>query len=262
MNAKKLFPLYLILLFLALLIMFLLGRSIHQNSKKRDFSDIQEEGVLRVVTEYNSVDYYVSGDSILGLQYELCKSIEKYSGIAVEIYLENNMDACIQGLEECKFDVIARNIPVTNANKQLFAFTIPISKNKQVLIQRKADFNNGISPIRNQIDLAKKTLYIPQNSPSKLRIHNLSEEIADTIYVKEIQDYSSEQLLYMVAFEEIDYAVVDNEIAIKNKDNFPQIDFETDISFTQFQAWALRKTSPILLDSLNVWISKYKENQN
>ncbi|MDR0546659.1 MAG: glutamine ABC transporter substrate-binding protein, partial [Dysgonamonadaceae bacterium] len=30
-----------------------------------------------------------------------------------------------------------------------------------------------------------------------------------------------------------------------------------DISFTQLQAWAVRKSSPVLLDSLNVWMTEY-----
>ena len=36
-------------------------------------------------------------------------------------------------------------------------------------------------------------------------------------------------------------------------------DIETDISFTQLQSWAVRKTSPILLDSLNSWFRRIRE---
>jgi membrane-bound lytic murein transglycosylase MltF len=70
-----------------------------------------------------------------------------------------------------------------------------------------------------------------------------------------MEGYTQEQILYMVAYKQIDYAVVDKRIALKNKKLFPEIDMETDISFTQLQAWAVRKNSPILLDSLNCWIS-------
>ena len=37
----------------------------------RDFPEIKEEGVLRVITEYNPSDYYIEEDTILGFQYEL-----------------------------------------------------------------------------------------------------------------------------------------------------------------------------------------------
>jgi membrane-bound lytic murein transglycosylase MltF len=210
---------------------------------------------LNIVTEYNSVDYYVSGDSIAGIQYNLCQYIEKCSGLKIEIFLENNLENCIQKLENNTYDIIALNIPITNEGKKELAFTIPITQNKQVLIQRKPKTEKD-TLIRNQIDLAYKTIYISKNSPCILRLHNLSEEIAEPIYTKEIEEYSQEQLMYMVAYQEIDYAVVDKGIAVKNEKLFPEIDMKTDISFTQLQAWAVRQNAPALLDSLNRWISE------
>jgi membrane-bound lytic murein transglycosylase MltF len=229
-----------------------------KNDFLRDFSDIKKERTLNVVTEYNSVDYYVLGDTIAGLQYDLCKYIEQRSGLVVHIFLENNMDVCIKGLENYTYDVIARNIPITNENKEQLSFTVPISQSKQVLVQRKPAKDDTIPLIRNQIDLADKVIYVPQNSSGILRLRNLSEEIAETIHIQEIEEYSAEELIYMVACKEIDYVVVEKELALKNKANFPEIDVETDISFTQLQAWAVRKTSPVLLDSLNRWISDFR----
>ena len=225
----------------------------------RDFQEIQASGVLNVVIEYNSVDYYVSGDSIAGLQHELCQYIENRSGLTVNIQLENNLDVCIKGLNDETYDIIARNIPITNENKEFLAFTIPITQNKQVLIQRKSLEEDSVPFIRSQIDLAYKNIYVPINSPSILRLRNLSEEIAEPIFVEEIEDYSAEQLIYMVAGEEIDYAVVGKELAEKNALLFPNIDSSIDISFTQLQAWAVRNSSPVLLDSLNVWIADFKK---
>ena len=110
------------------------------------------------------------------------------------------------------------------------------------------------------MDLANQTIYVSKNSPAILRLKNLAEEIAEPIHIKEIEEYTSEQLIYMVEKKEIDYAVVDREISLRNMKLFPDLDFHTDISFTQLQAWGLRKTSPILLDSLNVWITEFKQN--
>ncbi|GHT27750.1 glutamine ABC transporter substrate-binding protein [Bacteroidia bacterium] len=261
MKTKKLLVLFVVLLSLVLLTMFFLYIIIRDNTLgERDLPEILKEKTLNVVTEYNSVDYYVSEDSITGLQYELCKYIGKRSGLTVQIFLENNLELSMKGLENKTYDVIARNIPITNENKQLLAFTIPITQSKQVLVQRKKLENDSVF-IDNQIKLAHKTIYVSQNSPAILRLKNLSEEIAEEIMIKEITDYSSEQLIYMVNQKEIDYAVVDKEIALKNTKQFPDLDFEMDISFTQLQAWALRKTSPVLLDSLNVWIADYKKNR-
>ncbi|MCL2651040.1 MAG: transporter substrate-binding domain-containing protein [Candidatus Azobacteroides sp.] len=235
---------------MALLWLFISNRK----QTPRDYPEIKKEGILRIVTEYNSIGYHVSGDTIEGFQYELSKAIEKISGLTVEIYLENNLEKSIIGLNNKSYDIIARNIPITTENKKLFAFTNPITLNKQVLVQRTAEANDNLPPIRNQIELAKKTLHIAKNSPSILRLRNLEEEIADTIFIVEDALYSDENLIYQVAGGDIDYAVVDYQIAAKNKNTLPQIDIQTDISFTQLQAWAVRKNAPVLLDSLNRWL--------
>ncbi|MDR0507970.1 MAG: transporter substrate-binding domain-containing protein [Dysgonamonadaceae bacterium] len=225
----------------------------------RDFPEIMQKGKINIVTEYNSIDYYLAGDTIAGLQYDICKYIEKRSGLEADIFVENNMDICINGLENKTYDIIARNIPVTNEKKKLLLFTIPITQSKLVLIQRKPFPDDSFSLIRNQIDLAYKEVYVPKKSAAILRLRNLSEEIAEPIYIKEIEDYSAEQLIGMVANSQIDYAVVDKELASKNSELYPEIDSETDISFTHFQAWAVRKSSPVLLDSLNIWLSDFKK---
>jgi membrane-bound lytic murein transglycosylase MltF len=225
----------------------------------RDYPEIQSSGVCNVITEYNSSGYHVSGDTLAGVQYELCRYLEARSGMQVRISLENNWKNCLSKLKKNKCDILAMNIPITSENKELLAFTIPITQTKQVLVQRKPGENDSLPLIRNQMDLAGKTIDVPAHSPCILRLKNLSEEIAEPVYIRETEDYTQEQILYMVAYREADYAVVDQEIAIRNAPLFPNLDVNTDIGFTQLQAWAVRKNAPALLDSLNRWISDYQQ---
>lgn len=99
-----------------------------------------------------------------------------------------------------------------------------------------------------------------KGSPSILRIRNLGNEIGDTIYVNEIDKYGSEQLIALVAHGDIDYAVCDESIARTAIDSLPQLDINTAISFTQFYSWGVSKQSPMLLDSLNSWLSTFRES--
>ena len=41
----------------------------------------------------------------------------------------------------------------------------------------------------------------------------------------------------------------------------PQIDINTAISFTQFYSWGVSKQSPVLLDSLNAWLERFKKGK-
>ena len=94
-----------------------------------------------------------------------------------------------------------------------------------------------------------------------MRIHYLGNEIGDTIYIKEIEKYGSEQLISLVAHGDIDYAVCDESIARAVTDSLPQLDINTAISFTQFYSWAVSKQSPALLDSLNTWLDKFQKEK-
>lgn len=260
---KKNIIIFCCLILLLLIILFCITRTSHNNKEiideTRDYPEIKNSGVLNIVTEYNLSDYYISNDSVTGLQYELSKYIEKRAGLKVNIFLENNIENSISKLKKNEYDIIALNIPITSEIKKELSFTNPISKDRQILVQRKKDEKNPSLFINNQIELANKTIYIPQNSSSILRIVNLSNEIAEPIHFIEDINYTAEQLIYKVAYEEIDYAVINEETAKKNISLFDNIDINTDISFNQLQAWALRKTSPILLDSLNVWIDEYQK---
>lgn len=259
---KKLYLIYSILLLIALATMaalWLFNRR-RQAAVPRDYPEIEKEGVMRLVTEYNSIGYYIDGDTVGGFQYELGNAIAGLAGLQIETHLEMSLENSFRGLRENRYDVIARNIPVTSADRNEFLFTDPVVLNRQVLVQRTAAAHGDTLPLRNQLDLAGKTLYIPKDSPGKIRLENLQHEIGDTIYIREEPLYSSEQLIILVAKGEIDYAVCDRKIAENAQKQFPEIDIDTDISFTQLQAWAVRKDSPRLRDSLNSWFRRLRDN--
>lgn len=264
MRSKKLLILYAFLLIVAVVTMVQLWR-LNQRQRPqeigpRDYPEIKEEGILRMITEYNQSGYFVSGDTVQGFQYELSQAIAKLSGLEVQTHLEMSLAKSFEELSDNKCDVIARNIPITSEMRENYLFTEPIVLNKQVLVQRTAEANNGQAPIRNQLDLAQKTLYIPKDSPALLRLQNLGHEIGDTIYVVEDELYSTEQLMIMVAKGDIDYAVCDQQIARMTQKKLPEVDILTDVSFTQLQSWAVRKDSPVLLDSLNSWLQQIKDS--
>ena len=80
--------------------------------------------------------------------------------------------------------------------------------------------------------------------------------MADTFRIVEDPLYSSEQLIAMVAAGDIDYTVCDRRVAAAALELYPEIDINTDIGFTQLHAWAVRRTSPVLRDSINAWFAR------
>jgi len=226
----------------------------------RDLQEIRDEGVLHVVMDYSPSGFFMSGDSISGQQYEMITSFSEHLehlGIEVKIHLETGLKASIEGLKSGKYDIVARLIPVTSELRESVAFTENIALDKQVLVQRKASDTTTVY-VHNQLELPGKKIYVAYASPYIPRLQNLANEIGDTIQIIEMPDYESGHLLVMVAKGDIDYAVCDYQTASSMLSNYPSLDISTNISFSQLHAWAVRKDSPQLLDSINAWIEQWK----
>ncbi len=225
----------------------------------RSYEEIIRSGILRAVTEYNSISFHVQEDTINGLHYELLQAFAKEKGLKAEITPEMSIQKRTEGLQDGTYDILANNVLISSDRKDSLLFTHPILLSRQVLVQRKPQDENDSTYIKSLLGLANQTVHIVKGSPSVFRIRNLSNEIGDTIYIKEIERYGQEQLLAMVASKDIDYAICDESIALAAVHNLPELDIETAISFSQFYSWGVHKENSVLLDSLNVWLENYKK---
>ena len=233
-----------------------------QEFTPRDYPDIVRSGILRAVTEYNSISYHVGQDSISGFDYELLNAFAQSKHLQLEMTPEMSFEERLKGITEGKYDLIATGTVVTTRSKDTLLFTHPLLLSRQILVQRKLEKGKDSLYIHNQLELGGKTLHVVKGSPALLRIHNLINEIADTIYIQEVDQYGPEQLMAMVSGGDIDYAVCDENIAKANIRLYSNLDVDTDISFTQFYAWGVAKHAPVLLDSLNAWLDQYTKSED
>lgn len=228
----------------------------------RDYPEIIKSGVLRAVTEYNTISYHADKDSISGFDYELLSAFAQAKNLRLEVTPEMSFEERLEGLNKGKYDLIATETTVTTHSKGSLLFSHTLLLSKQVLVQRKLEKGKDSLYIHNQLELGHKNLHVVKGSPALLRLHNLINEIADTIYIQEIEKYGPEQLIAMVSGGDIDYAVCDENIAKANIHLYPNLDIDTDISFTQFYSWGVAKHSPVLLDSLNQWLDEYVKSED
>ena len=232
-----------------------------------DLDIIKEKGKIVVLTDYNSTSYFIYRGQPMGYQYELLQELADYFGLQLEVIVSNDLDHSFNKLENGDVDLIAANITITKQRKQIMDFTIPHSKTRQVLVQRKPDKwenpdkkSHESSLIRDQLDLAGKTVYVQANSSHAFRLHNLSDEIGENINIVEANE-EVEHLISLVAKGEIDYTVSDENVAQVNQNYYQNIDVETPLSFHQNLAWAVRKNSGKLLTEINEWLTQFKETR-
>jgi membrane-bound lytic murein transglycosylase F len=203
----------------------------------------------------------------MGFNYELLMSFSEYIGLDIEIVTENQLDSSFSMLQSGKADLLAMGLTTSSSRKKDILFTDPIDETRQVLVQRKPRNWRSLTLdeadsrlIRNQIDLAGKTIYVEAGSSHVERLRSLADEIGDSINIIEVP-FDSERLIKYVDEGEIDYTVCDENIASVNAMYFSGIDINTPVSFPQSIAWGIRKSdSDALLAELNKWIAKYKES--
>lgn len=235
----------------------------------RDYDMISVDSTLHAVAECNALGFHPQGDTLSGFYYELISTFAADHGLKLDIVPEMSLEKRLDGLRHGRFDIVADGIAVTASadGDSPILFSTPIVTSHLVLVQRKetaAADSLGCDPatfIRSQVNLAGKTLHVVEGSPAIMRIHNLAEEIGDTIHIKEDGTHSHEQLIAMVARGDIDYTVCERRIAELAADSLKQIDIYTPVSFNQFYSWAVSRKSPVLLDSINAWLDRYQQTE-
>jgi membrane-bound lytic murein transglycosylase F len=204
----------------------------------------------------------------MGYEYELLKKFAEKINVNLRMVVIRNMDSILIDLNNYEADLIAYPLTVTSYRKKQVSFTEPLQYTEQVLVQRKPenwrrmtldDINDQL--ITSVVDLIGKTIHVKRNSPYYARLENLSKELGDTIYTSIVsKDYTTEELISMVANGEIEYTVADRSLAELADLNYDNLDINTSISFPQRIAWATRKSSPELLDTLNTWLRDLKKS--
>lgn len=213
---------------------------------------------IDVAIEYSPGYYYTYDDTLGGFNYDLLRLIARENGVKFKFHPIVTLSKGLDGIEKGYYAILAAEYPVTRENKKHYLFTKPLYLDKQVLVQRKGE--NGELTVKTQLDLDGDTVCVVANSPMRDRLSSLAREIGDTIHVKADALYGPEQLVMMVASGEIKYAVVNEGIARSMAQRYPQVDYSTEISLSQFQTWAVNINNEELLKKLDDWIAKAKKS--
>ncbi|HER08394.1 MAG TPA: transporter substrate-binding domain-containing protein [Bacteroides sp.] len=238
-----------------------------KSEKVADLEEIREEGKLRVVTEYNSISYFIYRGQPMGFQYQMLQELANHLELELEVDVNNNLKENFEHLARNEVDLIAMNLTVTGDRKDQVNFTLPLLQTRQVLVQRKPRNWEVMNSrqleswlLRNQLELTGKTVYVQEGSVYASRLRSLSDEVGGGIDIREVP-MESEQLVQRVALGEIDYAVCDENVGLVNATYFPQLDVGTAISFPQHVAWAVRNGADSLKSEIDDWLYQYKKSR-
>ncbi len=251
--------LYLALLLFAVLAMVSIRTCSSSSKSWRGYLSEHSDGdTIDVAIEYSPLSLYRYADTLGGFNYDILRSIMTENRVRFKFHPMVSLSRGLEGLEDGTFDVIVADMPMSADFMENFVYTEPVYLDRQVLVQLRD--STGRKPIESQLDLAGKEVWVPANSPIGSRIRNLASEIGDTIIVMQDDEYGSEQLFLLTATGEIGLSVVNERVAKALVKDYPNVDIGTDVSFTQFQSWLMRKDDGAMTDSINSMIVRFKNS--
>lgn len=206
---------------------------------------------LKVVTLYGPTSYFDYRGEIMGIDYENARKFAEDEGMALEISTVNNINDLVSALKNGEAHLAAYPVPsIAEYNSDV----IHCGHNeisRQVLIQRKND-----TKITDVTQLIGKNVYVEKNSKYHFRLENLNEELGGGILIQPLDNDTivAEDFITMVSKGEIDYAVIDSEIASLYKNAYPDLDTSLSLSADQSASWVVA----LGLDSLAAKIDRWE----
>lgn len=221
----------------------------------RDFSDIKNRGVFRMITQYSSNTYFLNQGIEVGFEYELIREFTRENDLALEVVIvgpdENPFDLLNSGAG----DVIAANYTITPEREEHVKFTRPYNFVDQLIVF-SAELNTIPSTLE---ELAESGIPISvrRNSSYYSRLMELVEQGYD-LNIQIIPDeLDTEATLVEVATGDISATVADDNMFDAANRYMDGLFAGPAITEKDTIAWAIRKNATELETRMNRFLYKH-----
>lgn len=222
---------------------------------ERDFDDIKESGVLRMITFYSSNTYFLNQGIEVGFEYELLKEFARENDLAVEVIIagagENPFDLLNKGVG----DVIAANYTVTPERKEVANFTRPYNIVDQMVVYSSDEiYRPETLEELSEFDIP---ISVRRNSSYYSRLKELNEQDYD-FNIDLISDgMDTEAALMEVAKGNLRATVADDNMYYATSRYMEGLFPGPTIAESDTIAWAIRKNAPELESKMNRYLYKH-----
>ncbi|MDX1619229.1 MAG: transporter substrate-binding domain-containing protein [Balneolaceae bacterium] len=223
---------------------------------ERDFAEIKNSGVLRMITSYNSGTYFLHQGIERGFEYELVKEFANEQDLALEIVIIGPEDNPYDLLNSGTGDLIAANYTITPERKNYVKFTRPYNLVDQLIV-----FSDQVeNPPQTLDNLAEREIPITmrRNSSYYHRVRELQQQGYDDLFIKLVpDDMDTESLLFELSSGTFNATAADDNIFQAADKYMEGLVPGPTISRNDTIAWAIRKNAPDLEARLNSFLYKH-----
>ena len=253
MERKKQIAVVGVLIFLGLGAIGYLNNWFTQSSKQEfilDKDGILSRGTLRVAVDNNSSSFYIYRGRRMGYEYELLLDLGKELGVQVEFVVASDIDEAFSKLEEGRVDLIAMNVQQNAERESFVTFTEAIGSMSTVLVGREK--------LTSWDTLGMDTVVVRKGAVYKSQLEQIKDSLSLDFTILEVQDHE-EILLDRVYEQELRWTVAEKNVAQTNATYYDELQLGLEVSKEEPVTWALRSTSPNLLQAVNSWLVEKKK---
>ena len=205
---------------------------------------------LTVGTLYSPTGFFILKGDTMGYDYDRICDFARSRGIALRFKVARSMPALLDMLKKRAVDVLACEIPVTAEYKAQVLHCGAVNETYQVLVQ-----HSGKGMIYDVTQLIGREVYVEKGSKYESRLRNLDNEVGGGIKIHTVEGEEAlpTELIQRVSRRQIDYTIVDSDIAQMNLTYYDSINIGLRVGFAQHSSWAVDKRDQWLADSINAW---------
>ncbi len=227
--------------------------------KKASLLDkIKRDKVLNVILLNAPSTYYIGTEGKKGFEYDLLKAYSRHLGVDLNITAVDTTKEAIARSKILKPHITSAALARTPEREKTFNFGPSYFEIQEQVICHRGMLRTKKFP-RDVEDLAGLNIMVGADTSYSETIESLKRDGFD-LNVTLTSEYSTENLLAMVASNEIDCTIAASNIYAINLRYFPEISLAFAISGREQLAWLLADNSKELESDMYSWLNTFNQS--
>ncbi|MCK9995460.1 MAG: transglycosylase SLT domain-containing protein [Candidatus Krumholzibacteria bacterium] len=220
---------------------------------ERDIAAIDNSGVIRLITNYNSSSYFIHRGGQAGFDYELVWRFARERGLTVEVVIPEPDEDFVTLLNSGRGDLVGAGLVPDTDLERWVTWTRPTNFVRKVVVlsadsDRSADYRS----------LAGIKITLPAGDPFREKLQDLKKAMNIQFFVTTGKPGDqAEDLLTLVSQGRIEAAAVNDNIARSALAYLPNLKLGVHLGKRRPTGWLVRNNSPELKAALNSFLKDH-----
>jgi len=218
---------------------------------------IKEKKELHVVLLNAPSTYYIGSEGPQGFEYDLLQAYANHLGVSLKITPAHTVKEALELSKNKDVHITSAALAKTPSRQKKYHFGPSYFEVQEQVICNRGMLGSSKFP-RDVEDLEGLSLMVGEDTSYSETLQKLTEDGFDINFTT-TSEYSTEELLEMVAAHEIDCTVADSNIYALNLKFFPEISLAFSISGREQLAWLLPKDAKELETDMYTWLNDFNQ---